>query len=376
MKKWLADTLFKRLFLLMWVALVMSHVAGVFTSHHLTDTWAGGTASSRPPEEVQGPGLPPPLLPLPARVDPWADGPAAGAPSFGAALRTLWLDYLVRLLVIGGAAWFGARWLSRPMRRLADASRALAQSLATRQPYTPLREDRGTLEVQRTADVFNTMAAQLQQQFEAQGLMMAAISHDLRTPLTRLRMRLEQMEPGALKERCAADVQEADRMIASVLEALRLSHQSAPLQRVDLRALLNSAVDDMAEQGHDVALEILPLETASVVLADASALQRVVGNLVGNALRHGGSARLALGEHGEQLVVRIDDHGPGIPEHELDAVFRPFYRLDPARRADTGGAGLGLYIARDLVQRFGGTLVLANRREGGLRAELRLPRVR
>jgi signal transduction histidine kinase len=222
--------------------------------------------------------------------------------------------------------------------------------------------------VRQAAQVFNTMAQRLHEQFGAQGLLMAAISHDLRTPLARLRLRLETMEPGAQTERCIADLQEMDALIGSVLSMLRDQHAPQARQRVDLRALLQAQVDDRVEQG--LAVRIADDSGGeAVVLAQSEALGRILGNLIGNALRHAGSAELSLRGHPRELELCIDDHGPGIPEDQLETVFRPFYRV-----ASSGGSGLGLYIARDLAERLGGHLTLSNRPEGGLRARLLLPR--
>ena len=374
LKRLLADTLFKRLFLLMWAALVLSHLAGFWTADALFG-----------PGLQREPGGPPREVILRDELPPLADGPPVHEPGEPPPMRRplgpppqrsawQWLDLAIRTLVIGIAAWFGARWLAEPMKRLARASQGVAQSLAQHRRPPPLDEDAGTVEMQQTAQVFNRMATQLHEQFEAGNLMMAAISHDLRTPLQRLRLRLEQLGPGPLKDRCVVDVQEAEHLIANVLDTLRLKrdHHSQP-QRLDMRALLQSLVDDLAEQHERVDFLPLPLEQPAVVLADASDLQRAIGNLVGNALRHGGAAEVSLAEREGRLLVRVDDRGPGIPEAELEAVFQPFYRVDTSRSRATGGTGLGLYIARDLVRRHGGELTLANRTEGGLRAELSLP---
>jgi signal transduction histidine kinase len=216
------------------------------------------------------------------------------------------------------------------------------------------------------------MAQRLQAQFEAQSLLMAAISHDLRTPLARLRMRLETMEEHAQTARSVADVQEMDALIGSVLEMMRSSHSRAERERVDLSALVQSMVDDLAEEGR-------PVSSASdmasvIVLAQPAALKRVLDNLIGNALRYGGSARVSLVARANEVEVTIDDAGPGIAPEQLEAVFQPFYRLEASRNRATGGVGLGLYIARDLAERNGGQLTLSNRPEGGLRARLVLPR--
>jgi signal transduction histidine kinase len=361
MKRLFDDTLFKRLFLLMWAALVLSHLAGFLS----VQQWL-----PFPDEGARPPGLPlMPSLP-PMDLPSGGDGPPDGSP-LG---RWLWLDYLVRVLVIGAAAWFGARWLSAPMNRLANASKTLGQAIGSNTSLPVLDAQRGTLEVRQAAEVFNTMATRLHEQFSAQALLMAAISHDLRTPLARLRLRLEQMPASPDAERCVADVREMDQLIASVLEMVQLQHQPAAQQRVDLYALVQALADDFAEQGQPVRLDVPAEGVQALVRGRAAALNRVVGNLLGNALRHGGSAEISVRVLPEQVQVVIDDQGPGIPADQLEAVFQPFYRVDASRSRQTGGTGLGLYIARDLAQQHGGQVTLFNRSGGGLRAELVLPR--
>ena len=383
------DTLFKRLMLLMWVALVASHFLSFAAVRSVADGLGDARPMRMPAPGPEGNGvpplasLPPGLLPDGGRREPppgmaGPGGPPPDRPPGGSPpMRSLWLDYLVRFLVIGGAAWWGAQWLSQPMRRLADASRSLGPAIAQRRPAPTLDEHEGTREVRQAAQVFNTMAQRLHEQFDAQGLLMAAISHDLRTPLARLRLRLETMEPGPQTERCIADLQEMDALIGSVLSMVRDRHAPQARQRVDLRALLQAQVDDRVEQG--LAVRITDDSAGdAVVLAQPEALGRILGNLVGNALRHAGSAELSLLGHPGKLELRIDDHGPGIPEAQLETVFRPFYRVDSpgnsrSGNSTSGGSGLGLYIARDLAEQLGGQLTLSNRPEGGLRARLLLP---
>lgn len=214
------------------------------------------------------------------------------------------------------------------------------------------------------------MAQSLRAQFDAQGLLMAAISHDLRTPLTRLRLRLEQFEGQPQAAHCIEDVQEMDALIGSVLGMMRDRHATEVRQRIDTHALLQSLADDLHEQGQPVSV-VAPDGGApvAIVLARPTALRRVIGNLIGNALRHGGSARVAVRVQAAEVQLLIEDDGPGIPAEQLEAVFQPFYRADPSRGSGSGaGSGLGLYIARDLLQADGGQLVLMNRPEGGLRA--------
>jgi signal transduction histidine kinase len=364
MKRLWQDTLFRRLFVLMWVALVVSHLAGFLAFRAMLPPGdAGPPLSQLPPL--------PSLAPAPwaQHEPPHADG-RGGPPGPPPQAGGLWLDYAVRALLIGVAAWFGARWLSAPMRRLSHAAHALGESLGTREPPT-LDERSGTIEVREAAEVFNRMARKLHEQFDARGLFMAAISHDLRTPLTRIRLRLEQRLPDPLIEQCIADLREMDELIDGVLDALRNERTAEPLQALDAGALVQALADDLAEQGHVVQVNAPP----AVVQAQPAALRRVLGNLLSNALRYGdGPVEVEVRRTDDRHVhITIDDHGPGIPEAQLQAVFEPFVRLEASRSRATGGVGLGLHIARELAQRQGGTLSLSNRPEGGLRARLVLP---
>ena len=285
----------------------------------------------------------------------------------------LTLDYGIRLLVTGLAAWIASRWLSRPMRDLVRASRELGQSLHKQDRLPLLDEQRGTLEVRESAQVFNAMARQLRRQFNERGLMVAAISHDLRTPLTRLRMRLETLDiEDVQRQRSVEDIREMNALVDAVMELFRGDGPGAaePLVDVDLGALAQALTDDLIEQAMPVVFE----DGGEPVLAKGQpmALRRVLGNLVGNAVRYGGSAEVRVGRDAQGVWLRVTDPGPGIPEDKLEAVFEPFFRLEDSRNRHTGGAGLGLYIARELTLRQRGSLTLSNRPEGGLMAELRL----
>jgi len=367
------DTLFVRLFLLMWVTLVASH----FIAYVVVLPAVGPdrlslarlpTLPSLPPgnpfRAERTDDRPPP--PPPEGGD---RGPSAGpgGPQ-GLPQNVLWLDYGVRMLVIALGALLGARWLAAPMRQLSHAAGSLAQDFARGGVRAGLDERRGTREVRDTARIFNRMAVRLQEQFDARGLHMAALSHDLRTPLTRLRIRVEQAA-GPMAPAASADIREMDEMIASTLAVLREQRDGAAAQPVALDALLQSIVDDLAELGEVVALAP---SAALRARAHPASLRRVVGNLVDNALRHGGSARIALDAlpAGEVEIV-VDDDGPGIPPAQVEQAFEPWVRL--AGSEARAGHGLGLAIARDLAERDGGRITLHNRPEGGLRARLRLP---
>ncbi|MBI5717792.1 MAG: HAMP domain-containing protein [Burkholderiales bacterium] len=421
------DTLALRLFVLMWVTLVLSHAVALLAVHGvqappsppgegigvLPQRWPDDRRPGSPEDRRPGmpddgaPGLPdarPPGMPddrRPTLPGDWRLGPPPGAggpplPTLGSLpptpglhsdagargapqplpARALALDYGVRLIVIALAAWWGARWLARPVAYLVTAAESLGAGLAHGQAPAALDEEDGTREVRAAASVFNRMAAQIRQLFESRGLMMASISHDLRTPLTRMRMRLETTDvPATLRERCIADLGEMNTLIDAVLDIFRAATGPArDGQRVDIAALLQALVDDHAEQGHPVraAIPSAPL----VLRSDALALRRIVDNLVVNALRYAGSAEVSLAQVREGVRITVDDRGPGIAPERLADVLQPFVRLESSRNRATGGAGLGLAIAHELTQGLGGTLSLNNRVGGGLSAQVLLPGAR
>jgi protein-histidine pros-kinase len=360
-KDW--DSLGLRLFLLMWAALAFSHLAAwslVVQTMHVD--------MPGPPPMHADRGFDPAGPPPPREPGAGMQGRMPTFPSLPPDLpwRSSFVDYGVRLIVIGLAAWWGSRWLAQPMRRLVSAARQLTPALAQGRPAPELSEAEGTREVREAAAVFNRMAAELSGQFEERGLMIAAISHDLRTPLTRMRLRLETGEVEAkVRERCIEDLREMNRLVESVIDVFRPAESTEP-QRVDLSALAQSAVDDLADTGATVSFE----GPAAVVNADPVALRRVVDNLVGNALRYAGNARVSVDLAAGVTRLVVEDDGPGIPEAELERVRQPFRRVEGSRNRATGGTGLGLYIAQQLVRRQGAALVLSNRPEGGLRAEV------
>jgi protein-histidine pros-kinase len=398
MKRWWRDTLFRRLFLLMVLALMGSHLLSFLVVSRLLmpARWTEPRLEQRPDDFEPGdelpprfpapgasrPGGPPPmpvlgsLPPTPGLpgTQPRMVGPGpGGAGPWNASLRwpALWLDYGLRLALMALAAWWGARWLSGPVRRMVEAARGVSDQVSRGQMPAPLDEQLGTVEVREAAQVFNQMSEQLAREFRGRGLLMASISHDLRTPLTRMRIRLESLQPAAQAQRCVDDIREMNALIDGAIDVFRAEDPGAePLQPTDVFALVQSLADDRQETGQAVGLQGQPL----VAQARPLALRRALDNLVGNALRHAGAAEvsvLADPADGGPLI-RVDDRGPGIPPAQLPRVLEPFYRLDPSRSRSSGGAGLGLHIARSLLQAQGASLRLSNREGGGLRAEIRL----
>ncbi|MGT2491908.1 sensor histidine kinase [Cupriavidus basilensis] len=196
------------------------------------------------------------------------------------------------------------------------------------------------------------------------------MSHDLRTPLTRMSLRIEGVDDNQVRHRPRQDLAEMNGLIDATLYYLReRDGAAAPRQRVDVHALLQAVVDDATEIGQDVSLS----GGAEPLLAYPAELRRAVVNLAENAHRYGGSARIALADSAERVVIDVCDDGPGIPPEEMARVLEPFYRLESSRNRATGGVGMGLSIAADIVSRHGGELSLANRPEGGLRVRIVLP---
>ncbi len=200
--------------------------------------------------------------------------------------------------------------------------------------------------------------------------MLAAISRDLRTPLTLLRLRAENVEDASERYKMLATIAAMDAMIAATLEFARDEAKAEPRRRTDLAALLASVVDDMANTGLPVTMA-----PAQPVICECqpAALKRVLTNLIDNAVRYGKRAQATISSTPQAVKITIDDYGPGIPGDELARVFQPFYRVEDSRNRETGGIGLGLAVALSIVQAQGGQLTLANRPEGGLRASVTLP---
>jgi signal transduction histidine kinase len=200
--------------------------------------------------------------------------------------------------------------------------------------------------------------------------MLAAVSHDLRTPLTLLRLRAEEVADADERDKMLATIGEMDEMIGTTLAYARDEVRAEPRRRVDIAALVASPVDDMADAGLPVTMAPAP---ELIYECQSGALKRAVANLLDNAVKYGKRARTAITVNTDAIQITVDDDGPGIPEAELGRVFQPFYRLEESRSRDTGGIGLGLAIAQSIVQTHGGELRLANRPDGGLSACISLP---
>ncbi|HET7569319.1 MAG TPA: ATP-binding protein [Gammaproteobacteria bacterium] len=277
---------------------------------------------------------------------------------------------LVKLVVLFCAvlllALLAVTWITRPLSVLAKAALKLGQDI-----HRPPLAETGPREVRRAARAFNAMQARLVRYIDSRVQLFTAISHDLKTPITRLRLRAELLDDPALREKITQDVAEMESMVGATLAFLRDADAYEAARPVDINALLHSLQADAEDLGRPVSVTG---RAAATYTAQPQALRRCVTNLIDNALRYGGSAAITVEDGPERLVIRARDRGPGIPADQLERVMEPFYRVDNSRSRDTGSTGLGLAIAQNIAQAHGGTLMLRNHPEGGLEATLALPR--
>jgi signal transduction histidine kinase len=263
--------------------------------------------------------------------------------------------------------WFAARTTVKPLTDLARAARDLGEDLRR----APLAED-GPSEVRQAAHAFNAMQLRIRHDIEERERFLAAVSHDLKTPVTRLRLRSELLGDTELRQRFLHDLDDMQDLLGGALDFLQGKAVEEAMQPVDLAAMAESLADDFTAAGGTVTLQ----ESESLrVVARPRALRRAFANLIDNALKYGGCADISLSAANGELLIAIADDGPGLPEGELERVFEPFYRIETSRNRSTGGVGLGLAIVRQIADSHGGTVSLENRAEGGLRAVLRLPLV-
>lgn len=270
---------------------------------------------------------------------------------------------------VGLILWAVTR-LTRPVRLLAAAAERLGRDV-----NAPPLDETGPSEVAKAAHAFNTMANRIRRYVADRTQMLAAIGHDLRTPITRLRLRAEFLDDDEQRRKMLADLDEMEAMIAATLAFARDESAAEPSTQLDFAALCRTVADETADAHPDKAEAITCDGPERLVLrARPVALKRAIANLVNNALAYGGAARMRLSAPDRGLVrLAIEDDGPGIPDHELEAVFAPFRRLEGSRNRETGGTGLGLPIARNILRAHGGDVVLRNRPGGGLAALVTLP---
>lgn len=277
---------------------------------------------------------------------------------------------LLYFVLVGGLALL----LRRITRPLAALTRRVEHFAATREVSGQV-EPSGPEDARRLIEAHNAMEARIAALLDEKNVMLGAIGHDLKTPLAALRVRIESVEDQAERERMASTIEDITRTLDDILSLARVGRPSDPLERTELSALLAGVVEECEDMGEPV--ELGATERIALRLR-ATWLRRALRNLIGNALRYGDRARLALRRENGEAVILIEDDGPGVPDGEIAAMMQPFARGDASRNRGTGGAGLGLTLARAIAEQHGGSLRLFNRMGGdgtvqGLTAELRLP---
>ena len=276
------------------------------------------------------------------------------------------VQLLLTLFIVTAVVMIAVRQATRPLQKLALAADTLGRDLDA----PPLPES-GPAETQRAAQAFNRMQARIRRLIDERARALAAVSHDLRTPLPRLRLRAELIDDETLREQMAADLDAMAAMIDATLDYLRSLQESEAVRPIDMNALVHSLVEDAAVLGKQIAFDGTALAPYTGRL---SALRRALQNLIDNAIKYGHGAQVHVFDDAHALRIVVEDQGPGIPLAELARVTEPYYRPDASRNSETGGAGLGLSIVSDIARMHGGELMLANRARGGLSATLVLAR--
>ena len=277
----------------------------------------------------------------------------------------LLLTLAILLAVVLVVSYVAVRWVTRPLHVLTSAADELGRDINR----PPLPES-GPVEVSRAAHAFNNMQARLIHFIEERTRILAAMSHDLKTPITRMRLRAEMLEDDNLRAKFEKDLLEMQAMVTQALDFMRGLSNGEPEQLVDVMALLETLQSDNEAMGRKVSIVGRVTKPLHAV---PQLLKRCIANLIDNAVLYGKQAEIHAEETASELTLRIRDHGPGMPNTELETVFEPFYRLEGSRNRETGGTGLGLSIARNIARVHGGDVRLRNHENGGLEAILTLP---
>ncbi len=337
------------------------------------ETW--GPRPDRPPPQGR-PGPPPEPDILPSRRKlrisvPQTDGTylvftvASDLASWRWGVRMAFWIGLGGLIITLLSIWAAHR-LTRPLRQFADAADRLGVDV-----HSPELPETGSRELREAARAFNRMQERLRRLIDDRTLMLAAISHDLRTVLTRLKLRAEFIDDDDQQHKATRDLDEMQAMLDETLTFAREDAAQEPRTRLDLAALLQGICDDLADAGQDVRYDGPEHLTYA---GRPLTLRRAFANLIGNAVKYGKLAEVGLGQTEERITVEIADRGPGIAPELWEKVFTPFYRVEGSRSRETGGTGLGLAVARTAIRRHGGDITLTARDGGGLVARVTLPR--
>ena len=283
-----------------------------------------------------------------------------------AIVRTLAMQTVILFLVLVGLLYFVLRRITRPLDTLAERTRRFGGAGMAEEPLAVS----GPQDIRRLIEAHNAMQARIGSMLDEKDVMLGAIGHDLKTPLAALRVRIESVDDEAARAKMADSIEDITNTLDEILSLARIGRTSAEPERTELGALAESVVEEFEDMGRPVTLDTEGRVVAPVHL---TWLKRGLRNLITNALRYAGTARVTILREDGHAVLRVDDDGPGIPADRIQDMLEPFTRGEASRNRETGGAGLGLTLARAVAEQHGGALVLANRPEGGLRAEFRIP---
>ncbi len=298
-------------------------------------------------------------------AEQWAVARIAKVPVQRGVHRTIIFQTLVIFLLLVGLLVLLIRRIARPLAALAERTESFSGTIPSAQPLP----ERGPEDVRRLTRAHNAMEARIAALLDEKDVMLGAIGHDLKTPLAALRVRVESVEDEAQRERMAAGIEDITRTLDDILSLARVGRAGEPPEKTNLAALAAAVVEEFEDMDQPVSLGEAPRVVCPV---HVTWLRRALRNLISNAVRYGGVARVSLATEGGAAILRVEDDGPGIAENRIADMLEPFARGEASRNRATGGAGLGLTLARAIAEQHGGTLVLANRDEGGLRAEIRL----
>ncbi|MCV9962690.1 HAMP domain-containing histidine kinase [Pararhizobium sp. BT-229] len=277
-----------------------------------------------------------------------------------------WLPYVLfaQLILLILCSWFAVRLAIRPLVNLADAANALDPNKSVAR-----LDESGPREVAYAAIAFNAMRDRIARYLQERVQILAAISHDLQTPITRMKLRAEFAEESAEKEKLLKDLTEIERLVHEGVAYARSAHGNTEKpSRIDVDSFMESLVYDYQDMGKAVELSG---KTGAAVVTRAHALRRILTNLIDNALKFGGTAEVRMEKDAKgAIAIEVLDRGPGIPAEHLESVLQPFFRVENSRNRETGGTGLGLAIALELSRAIGATLKLSNRTGGGLSAQI------
>lgn len=300
----------------------------------------------------------------------WTVARVAEPPRQRGTMRTIVVQTLLIFLFLFALQFLLLRRITKPLLVLTGRTERFAK---TQEPSEPLPPE-GPEDIRRLITAHNAMEARIGALLDEKDVMLGAIGHDLKTPLAALRVRIESVDDDHERGRMAASIEDISRSLDDILSLARVGRVSEPPERAELSALTASVVEEFEDMGQPVTLPVALGPASRIVYpVHVTWLRRALRNLISNAVRYGGAAEVSLITSNRNIILRVEDNGPGIPANRIEAMLEPFTRGETSRNRETGGAGLGLTLARAIAEQHGGRLELSNRTEGGLRADIILP---